>query len=108
MGSCLPGLSTIMADREIVPVARAINNNVPWHDFHACSIKKNDDIRYKWQKLYESNRNGIPYTGAENGAYIPGGERVGTVTHLLQCIQTTSGQSSTCATIMRSLGVHVP
>ena len=45
-------------------------------------------------------------------------------THLLQCIQTTSGaiffsnkpdfqtnypgQSSTCATIMRSLGVHVP
>jgi hypothetical protein len=68
-----------MADREIVPAARAINNNVPWHDFHACSIKKNDDIRYKWQKLYESNRNGIPFTGAENGAYIPASERVGTI-----------------------------
>ena len=36
-------------------------------------------VRYKWQKLYESNRNGIPFTGAENGAYIPSGERVGTI-----------------------------
>lgn len=34
-----------MAIEEIIPAARAINNDVPWHDFHACSIKKNDDIR---------------------------------------------------------------
>lgn len=35
-------------------------------------------VRYKWQKLYEINRNGIPYTGAENGAYIPPLPRIGT------------------------------
>ena len=28
-----------------VMAARDINNRVSWHDFHACSIKKNDDIR---------------------------------------------------------------
>ena len=41
-----------MADREIIPTARAINNDVPWHDFHACSIKKNDDIRLVFQYFY--------------------------------------------------------